>query len=206
MRGIIELLRNPQHLVPSGFAASRTAVQRAVYRANGNLGQLCKSVNSVVLHCAACRFAWFYLSSTVSFVSARSTELPPAMILKVPGSTTRCISRFKNDSSSGPSVNSTVLVSPALSVIRRKPRSSLIGRVTELISSRMYIWTTSSPATLLALVTSTETLVFPSRPIDSGPAPSSPYSKSENPTPPPKGNIGFAVLPKQPPLPERFPH
>ena len=36
-----------------------------------------------------------YFSTTLNFVSIKSTEFPPTMIRNVPGSTTRCISRFK---------------------------------------------------------------------------------------------------------------
>ncbi len=42
----------------------------------------------------------------------------------------------------------------------RKPFSSLMGRVTELTRSRMYIWATSAPSRLPVLVTSTVTVVL----------------------------------------------
>src|SRR5437016_3366779 len=74
-----------------------------------------------------------HLSITFNFVSIRSMEFPPTIMVKIPGSTTRCMSRFRNESSSKPRVSSTVLVSPGFSAIRRKPRSSFTGRVTELI-------------------------------------------------------------------------
>ena len=78
-----------------------------------------------------------YFATTFNVVSIRSCEFPPTMILKEPGSTTLCMSRLRNDSSSKPRDNSTVLVSPGASAIRRKPRNSFTGRVTELTSSRM---------------------------------------------------------------------
>lgn len=40
-------------------------------------------------------------AATVSFADFRSTELGPAMIVKVPGSTTRFISMFQKERSSG---------------------------------------------------------------------------------------------------------
>ena len=56
-------------------------------------------------------------------------------------------------------------LSPGASLIRLKPFSSFTGRVTELTLSRMYIWTTSSPATGPVFVTLTWTAVDSSRPI-----------------------------------------
>jgi hypothetical protein len=53
------------------------------------------------------RDSCFY-SVTFNTISIKSTELPPTIILKVPGSTTLCISRSRKESSSDPRVNSTV--------------------------------------------------------------------------------------------------
>jgi len=51
----------------------------------------------------------------------------------------------------------TVFVSPGASVMRWKPFSSFTGRVTLLMTSRMYSCTTSSPATGPVFVTSADT-------------------------------------------------
>jgi hypothetical protein len=52
---------------------------------------------------------------TVNLASINSTEFPPAIIVNVPGSTTRFMSRFKNDNSLKPRVKVTVFVSPGFS-------------------------------------------------------------------------------------------
>ena len=41
----------------------------------------------------------YHFATAVRVVSMRSTELPPTMILNVPGSTTLCMSRSRNESS-----------------------------------------------------------------------------------------------------------
>src|SRR5690606_25718949 len=74
--------------------------------------------------------------ATVSLVSFRSCEFGPTMIVNSPGSTTRFMSRFHRAKASDRIGISTCRVSPGSSVTRWKPTSSLIGRVTELISSR----------------------------------------------------------------------
>ena len=51
------------------------------------------------------------------------------MILNVPGSTTRCMSRFKNESSSKPRENSTVFVWPGSSVNGKEVRLLYVGRI-----------------------------------------------------------------------------
>lgn len=101
------------------------------------------------------------------------------MIVKLPGSTTRRISRFKNDNSSGPTENSTTRDSPGFNVTRRNPLNSLIARVTELTSCRTYICTTSSPRTAEVFVTSTEIFVRPDVFIESGNAFSLVYANVE---------------------------
>ena len=169
VRRVGELLRDAKHALPGRFADSRAAVQRPVDRADRNSGQFGNLVDP----------GTFHFATTFSVVSIRSTELPPTMILNVPGSTTRCMSRLRNESSSGPSVNSTICVLPGSSVMRRKPLSSLTGRVMELTSSRMYSCTTSSPRTAPVLVTSTDTFVLPSGPIVSGDSVIFPYLNVE---------------------------
>src|SRR5215475_2258660 len=129
MRRVGQLLRNPQHSLAGCFTDARPSMQRAVHGPDRDFGQLCDLMDARSFH--------GYFATTSSFPSIKSTELPPTITLNDPGSTTRCISRLKNESSSGPSMNSTVFVSPGLKVTRRKPRSSLIGLVTELTSSRM---------------------------------------------------------------------
>src|SRR5689334_1446463 len=129
MRCVGQFLRYPQNFLSCHFAYSGASVQSAVNCPNRDLGQLRDLVNAGPFH--------FYFATTSSLPSTRFTELPPTIILNVPGSTTRCISRFRNDSSSGPNVNSTLFVSPGFSVTRWNPRSSFTGRVTELTSSRI---------------------------------------------------------------------
>ena len=64
--------------------------------------------------------------------------------------------------------NVKVRVSPGFIETRSNPRSSLIGRVTELTSSRTYNCTTSSPMRVPALVTSTDTFALPFVAIEFG--------------------------------------
>ena len=57
-----------------------------------------------------------------------TAELPPTITSNRPGSTTRAIDASRNERCSGPSVNSTVRVSPGFNAMRWKPRNSLTGR------------------------------------------------------------------------------
>src|SRR3954468_20957692 len=76
-------------------------------------------------------------ATTSSVAGSWVRELVPAITSNRPGSTMRCMRRSINESSAGPSVKVTVFVSPGANVTRENPRSSWIGRVTELTTSRM---------------------------------------------------------------------
>ena len=78
----------------------------------------------------------------------------------MPGSTTYARARFQKPSSFAVSANDTSRASPGASVTRRKPLSAQRGRATVKMSSRRYICTTSSPATVPVFVTRTVT-TFP---------------------------------------------
>ena len=64
---------------------------------------------------------------TVSGTVLVWSELGPTMMSKMPGSTTRCMSRFSMESMSGVMVNSTVFFSPGFSVMRWNPFSCMTG-------------------------------------------------------------------------------
>src|SRR5262252_9539968 len=86
-------------------------------------------------------------------VKRMSSDPEPIITLKVPGSITKCICRSHSPRSSRVSTNETVLVSPAFNWIRSKPLRFFSYVVTLVTSSRIYNWTTSSPAREPVLVT-----------------------------------------------------
>src|ERR1700761_6479109 len=104
--------------------------------------------------------SYYSLYSNV-FVKTTSSADRAIITSNLPGSATSFISKFQMAISCGVMVNETVLVSPGLRLIFSNPFKAITGVVTEFTLFPKYICTTSLPATLPVLLTSTDTCTCP---------------------------------------------